>query len=291
MRRFLFGLVCFALGLLTLPLLAMGARFVSAHQAFRENSVDADASEYEPPEAVVTSEEVRIALPAIDQPVEQSDCVAVPDSQFADAETVIAQPEEVPFIENDLSLIGSVVEPVAELGVPATPRIVLPATPVMLATGESADAAEADKLIELRETLKRTVESKSALLNADALQAEIAMHQRHQADLQALLELQRLQKGLEELSDKYPDSDAGLRAKEVLQMLKNRGAVPVYNPTPAESFVPGTSYVPAAGTPGVVPAPDDEQFADPRSPNFTRRTRSPMPRNREQPIKPKLPTY
>ena len=92
----------------------------------------------------------------------------------------------------------------------------LPVRADMLAA-DTPDAAEAETLAGLREKLRMVIEEKAALLNAAALEAEIAIHQRQIMELKALQELQRLFHSLKELSDKYPESEAAKRAKVMLE--------------------------------------------------------------------------
>lgn len=109
------------------------------------------------------------------------------------------------------------------------PRCPLPVHQEMLAL-QTPDEAEARKTDELREQLQVVIKEKASLLNATALAAEIELHRRQIDELKALKELQQLQKSLEELSDKFPDSDAGKRAREVLHLLKNAGPQPTLRP-------------------------------------------------------------
>ncbi len=282
MRRLLFGISCFMAGLLALPFLAVGAKIVSARLSDQPVAVSRTALSDSKEEYVATPVAQVIAAPFEDvnqDPVFQEEA---PQQAIA---ALLAEPGQELFEEK---LEGTIAAPLADGGrdnlfeqeqpqpaivtpvpnpAPTFPRLILPATPDMLLLKDPEDEAEAAKLTALRETLKKTIESKAVLLNADALQAEIAMHQRHEADLRALLELERLQKSLQELGDKYPESDAGRRAKEVLQLLKVRRTAPVYVPEPRDGFN----------------SPVDQDAFD----SAPRR----VPNPREQPIKPKLPTY
>jgi hypothetical protein len=139
---------------------------------------------------------------------------------------------------------------------PGAADIRLPVRLDMLAV-ESPEAEEAEKTAELREELQKVIEEKASLLNATALAAEIELHRRQIDELKALQELQRLQKNLEELSDKFPDSDAGRRAREVLNLLKNAGPRPTLRPDADVFDVPRR--------PTTAPAPDDG-FRDDRIP-------------------------
>lgn len=113
----------------------------------------------------------------------------------------------------------------------------LPARPEMLAP-ETPDAADTEKLRTLRDSYEEILKEKASLLNAEALSAEIELQRRQVTELKALKELQKLQQSLQELSDKFPNSDAGQRARDVLQWLKQRGANSRLNltPTPDDSF-------------------------------------------------------
>lgn len=107
----------------------------------------------------------------------------------------------------------------------------LPARIEMLAS-ETPDAAETEKLRTLQESYEEILKDKASLLNAEALSAEIELQRRQVTELKALRELQKLQQSLEELSDKFPDSDAGKQARDVLNLLKQRRAHPHQNLVP-----------------------------------------------------------
>ncbi len=158
-------------------------------------------------------------------------------------------------------------------------------SPESLLAGETPDAAEAEKTAQLREKLRAVIDEKASLLNSAALEAEIATHQRQIAELKALKELQRLEQGLKELSDKYPDSLSARRARDVLELLTQRRLVPKPDdgfggPTP--TFTPNIPYEPS---PPSVPHLTPYDFADPdrirrkpkKSAEFDRGSQKPMP--------------
>ena len=246
MRRLLFGVVCFTAGLFSLPLLILGARVVLARQTPVELSEEVEGVEVLDHSQQQThlreaagSEESFVRVPT---KAPEHGITPLPEcalDQIAEGPTASVFADEDPFSQTP-SLRGTP----QPGGVPVSvqPQSVLPADPGMLVLQEPIDQDEIAKLAALRETLQQTIEAKAALLNAGALQAEIALHQRHLADLRALLELERLQTSLQELSDKYPDSDAGRRAHQALQLLKMRRPVPVLSPTPDHGsfrFKPG----------------------------------------------------
>jgi|GEM_PF-4335692 len=115
----------------------------------------------------------------------------------------------------------------------------------MLSTATPQDEAAVAKVAELRESLKKIMEEKAALLSVEALQVEIEMHQRHVSDLKALQELLKLEQSLKELSDKYPTSGAGQRAKQMLDLLNQKRSNRNF-----DSFAPDHNDIPikAKGT-------------------------------------------
>lgn len=183
---------------------------------------------------------------------------------FRDAEESVTPVRvPMPFDEADEKVFDPVhpapVHPAPVLGPQCLPTVHIG----MLAL-DVPDAAETESLGKLRETMKKVLEEKASLLNAKALEAEIAQQQRQITELKALQELQRLERSLTELGDKYPDSDAGKRAKTVLELLKSRGGLQLF-PTPDDSFRRAPSYHPRPGSPGnpavpYEPSSREEQF-------------------------------
>lgn len=232
MRRFRSAAGWYLAGLLTLPLLYAGTRVMIATAA--DPIISREIVELSEP---LTQEEDEtepdipterfISAPAASDIEEQ---FAVPDiesepvpAEFAqaDAELKLDSADENDPFSTDAAIRRK------ELGFdesatpPLAPPIVLPVTTESLAADSALDEAALTKVKELRETLKKVVEEKAAKLSAVALEAEIAMHQRHLSDLNALQELLRLEQGLKELSDKFPESDSGLKAKELLKALEH----------------------------------------------------------------------
>lgn len=188
---------------------------------------------------------------AKDEPKEKQLVAPEAATELPDSDSFIAAPQPRP---DGLGLVREQLQPVPNpIGavvfdepVPGSPAWLsklfcpLPARPEMLAS-ETPDAAETEKLRTLRESLDEVLKEKASLLNAEALSAEIEVQRRQVTELKALKELQKLQQSLQELSDKFPDSEAGKRARDVLELLKSRtiravpnGALP-FNPSSPES--------------------------------------------------------
>lgn len=186
------------------------------------------------------------------------------------------QPPLTPFPAD----IGTVVfdEPMPERATTVAERpLPLPVRGDML-LADVPDAAEAEKLPSLRGKLRTVIEEKAGLLNAAALEAEIALHERQIMELKALQELRRLQQSLQELSDKYPNSDAGRRAQELLDVLRNSSSPrPIEQPFgPAPTSVPGNSN-------GIRPQPTPDVFDPPIQP-APRPQRVPSPADDDVPF-------
>jgi hypothetical protein len=186
------------------------------------------------------------------------------------------QPPLTPFPAD----IGTVVfdEPMPERATTVAERsLPLPVRGDML-LADVPDAAEAENLPSLRGKLRTVIEEKAGLLNAAALEAEIALHERQIMELKALQELRRLQQSLQELSDKYPNSDAGRRAQELLDVLRNSSS-----PRPIEQpFGPAPTYVPGNSN-GIRPQPTPDVFDRPIQP-APRPQRVPSPADDEVPF-------
>ncbi len=120
--------------------------------------------------------------------------------------------------------------------------------PELLATDETLDEEQAAQVKALRDQLKATVEEKAAMLNAQGLEFELKTQQNLLAELKSMKELQALKKGLLELKEKYPNSEAGRRAVEVLNLLEQQRQ---RLPTPVPDFGirpqsrPATPYQPS----------------------------------------------
>src|SRR5262249_32261723 len=111
---------------------------------------------------------------------------------------------------------------------------------------ETPDAAEAAKSAKLREKLRTVIDEKASLLNSAALEAEISQQQRQIVELKAQHEIRQLRRGLQELSENFPDSDAGRQAAELLNIMRERAAgtrrtpvgAPLWKPEPDNGFPP-----------------------------------------------------
>jgi hypothetical protein len=130
--------------------------------------------------------------------------------------------------------IGAVVfdEPMPDaLQCPPEPEILLPVRAEMLVS-DVPDASEAETIAALRAGLRKVIDQKAALLNAAALEAEIRIQERQIVELQALQELQRLKRSLTELSEEFPHTEAGRRAKLMLMNSNPVNVAPSYGLRP-----------------------------------------------------------
>lgn len=271
MRRILFSAGWYAAGLVTVPLLMYGMAPVSARsvggQASRDlswTSRDASVScRASCQHAVKAACGASQDLPALTEAIAPSEAVFSENPATEAFPLELAQAERPPVrrvLDDDVQFFATPPEhreltydsPAGDALVaqpnPIVREVVLPVSPEMLATAMPDDGADAAKLAELRETLKKVMEEKALMMSATALEVEIGLHQRHLADLQALQELLKLQHNLQELSDKYPNSEAGRRAAEMLQLLnQQRRPSPRLVPTP-DTFTPRSRTTPAPGT-------------------------------------------
>lgn len=222
MRRILTAAGFYLAGLMTLPLLMLGGNYLDSLQSHTVR-IDGAAD-------VVTV--VHHAQPiAVNRAASPS--LRVQEFAKAAAPTIIEQPTmEVAQVDTKASDVdpfgsGTLPAPVIQrqdLGLepaaaPAVPAITLPVESDTLASDAALDEAGLAKVKELRETLKKLIEEKSAKMSAAALEREIEMHRQHLADMNALEELLRLEQSLKELGDKFPNSDSGRKAKELLKAL------------------------------------------------------------------------
>lgn len=232
------------------------------------------------PVAVISALLILLLLLAMVSPRSQAkdppEAEAAADNLGVDRETFVPEPTPLDAVVFDQPMAESPAW-LANLFCP------LPARVEMLAI-ETPNDEETEKLQQLRESYEELLKEKAALLNADALSAEIELQRRQVTELKALRELQKLQQSLKELSDKFPNSEAGKRALEVLDLLKQRSGPPGLHllPTPDEGF---------RSTPAPAFLPNDPARAAPPS-RIHPAGDVPIPRRKpmkleEQPIRPK----
>lgn len=222
MRRFLFGAGCYLAGIMTLPMLSVGVHTLSARSVSHEMRT--------PPYRGIVAQQnsaaqCQVMLPAagnchaaaatvvLSDVVAQADFEAEDEVPFGQPAPTQDEPESERFVVPELTLNP----PIVRGG-----NFPLPIGPEALSTGADPDEAEAAKIKDVRETLKKVVDEKIELLSLIGLQAELHSHQSHLAELKSLKELLALKQSLQELRDKFPDSDAGRRAAELLNLLEQQ---------------------------------------------------------------------
>lgn len=220
MRRILSAIGVYLAGLVTLPLLMWGVHFESPQtHTIRIDSPARVMPAVHQSQPIVAS---RVSAPSLRvHEFAKTNVAFVEESPVFEVAQADAKPAGDPFDPGEPS--APVIQR-RDLGLdepPAVPPIVLPVGSDTLAKDAAVDEAGLAKVKALRETLKNLIEEKSAKMSAEALQREIEMHQQHLADMNALEELLRLEQSLKELGDKFPNSDSGLKAKELLDALKH----------------------------------------------------------------------
>lgn len=229
MRRYFSAGGWYLAGVLTLPLLHAGTRMMIATAADQHAQTSINEAESALGSTVAETDAVFKPTP-LARPIAAGtrEEIGLPPVQFesgppevapAGLELKIDKTEDADPFSTDPSVRRKELgfdEPAAQ----TAPPIVLPVDAESLASDATLDEAALAKVKELRETLKKVVEEKAAKLSAAALEAEIQMHQRHLSDINALQELLMLTKSLKELSDKYPNSDSGRQAGEMLKLLE-----------------------------------------------------------------------